>query len=98
MEFTVGELAGRLKLPMRGDANRSIAAAAMLEGAGPGDLAFIGSPKFFAAGTVSKAGCLIALAEYPADSGQTVIVSPQPRAHFAQALALLYPAQKIQPG
>ncbi len=83
---------------MQGDANRRIASASMLEEAGPHDLAFIGSPKFFAAGTASKAGCLIALAEYPVASGQTVIVSSQPRAHFAEALALLYPAQKIRPG
>jgi UDP-3-O-[3-hydroxymyristoyl] glucosamine N-acyltransferase len=98
MEFTAGELAERLSLPLRGDEDRRIATAAMLEEAGPGDLAFVGSPKFFAAGEKSNAGCLVALAEFPAHDGQTVIVSPQPRAHFAQALALLYPAQKIRPG
>jgi UDP-3-O-[3-hydroxymyristoyl] glucosamine N-acyltransferase len=30
--------------------------------------------------------------------GQTIIESPQPRAHFAQALALLYPAPRICAG
>jgi UDP-3-O-[3-hydroxymyristoyl] glucosamine N-acyltransferase len=38
---------------------------------------------------------LIALAEFPAAEGQTVITSPQPRAHFAQALALLYPDRTV---
>lgn len=70
----------------------------MLEEAGPDQLAFVGHAKFFAAGIESKAGCLIALAEFPAADGQTVIVSPQPRAHFAQALALLYPTREIRPG
>ncbi len=34
----------------------------------------------------------------PAQHGQTIIESPQPRAHFAQALALLFPAPAIRPG
>jgi UDP-3-O-[3-hydroxymyristoyl] glucosamine N-acyltransferase len=98
MEFTAGDLAERLGLPLQGDGIRCIHAAAMLEEAGAADLAFVGSPKFFAAGATSKAGCLIALAEFPAGPGQTVIVSPQPRAHFAQALGLLYPGREVRPG
>lgn len=70
----------------------------MLEEAGAEQLAFVGHAKFFAAGVASKAGCLIALADYPAAEGQTVIESPHPRAHFAQALAILYPASEIRPG
>ena len=89
--LTAGELATRLSLPLRGDASRNIAGAALLEEAGPEQLAFVGHAKFFAPGAASKAGCLIALADFPAAEGQTVIESPQPRAHFAQALAWLYP-------
>lgn len=95
--LTAGELARLLELPLRGDASREITAAALLEEAGPDQLAFVANQKFFASGAASKAGCLIALAEFPAADGQTVITSPQPRAHFAQALALLYPDQ-IEPG
>ncbi|HWE49655.1 MAG TPA: UDP-3-O-(3-hydroxymyristoyl)glucosamine N-acyltransferase [Bryobacteraceae bacterium] len=96
--LSAGELAGQLGLQLQGDETRLIRAAAMLEDAGPGDLAFIGNPKFFAAGTASQAGCLIALADYPAAPAQTVLISPQPRAHFAQALALLYPDKELHPG
>jgi len=98
MELTLGALAERLGLPLRGDGDKRITGAAMLEEAGPGDLAFVGHPKFFPAGELSKAGCLIALADFPAIPTQNIIVSPQPRAHFAGALALLYPAPEIHPG
>jgi UDP-3-O-[3-hydroxymyristoyl] glucosamine N-acyltransferase len=95
--LTAGYIAQELGLPMRGDAGREITGAAMLEEAEPHHLAFVGHAKFFDAGTASKAGCLIVLAGFPAAEGQTLIESPQPRAHFAQALALLYPDRR-QPG
>lgn len=95
--MTAGELAALLQLPLRGDTSRFINGAAALEEARPDQVAFVGNTRFFASGAASKAGCLIALAEFPAGPGQTVIVSPQPRAHFAQALALLYPMRELRP-
>ena len=96
--MTAGELAARLKLPLRGDANRPLTGAATLEEAGPEQLAFAGSPKYFDAAARSSAGCVIALPEFAGASGQIIIESPQPRAHFAEALSLLYPAPGIHPG
>jgi UDP-3-O-[3-hydroxymyristoyl] glucosamine N-acyltransferase len=95
--LTAGALAEHLKLPLLGDGTRPITGAAMLEEAGPKQLAFVGSPKFFAAGAASQAGCIIALPDFPAAENQTIIESPQPRRHFAAALELLYPARH-QPG
>jgi UDP-3-O-[3-hydroxymyristoyl] glucosamine N-acyltransferase len=97
-DWTAGELAARLELPLRGDAARRLCGAAVLEDAGPEQLAFAGGPKFFEAGARSRAGCLIAPPEYTGAAGQTILESPQPRAHFAQALALLYPAPRVEPG
>ena len=97
-EITAGELAAQLCLPLRGDAGRLLTGAATLENAGPGDLAFAGGPKYFEAAIRSAAGCIIATPEFPGTDAQTVIESSQPRAHFAQALALLYPARPICPG
>lgn len=90
-EFTTRALADRLGLPLKGDPDRTIAGAATLEDAVRWQLAFVGAPKYFEAGRASRAGCLIAPAEYPAAEGQNVIESPHPRAHFAQALELLFP-------
>ncbi len=97
-ELTAGELAARLQLPLRGDAGRRLTGAAMLEDAGPEQLAFAGAPKYFDAAVRSAAGCIVAVPEFAGADGQTVIASPQPRAHFAQALSWLYPARAIRPG
>jgi UDP-3-O-[3-hydroxymyristoyl] glucosamine N-acyltransferase len=96
--ITASELAARLGLRLRGNVNRQITAAAALEDAGPDDLTFISAPKYFEAGLNSNAGCFIASSDFPAASDRTIIESQQPRAHFAQALALLYPAAPIHPG
>ncbi len=96
--ITASELAARLGLRVRGNGNRQITAAAALDDAGTDDLTFISSPKYFESGLNSEAGCFIASSEFPAASDRTVIESPQPRAHFAQALALLYPAAPVPAG
>ncbi|MDP9169581.1 MAG: UDP-3-O-(3-hydroxymyristoyl)glucosamine N-acyltransferase, partial [Acidobacteriota bacterium] len=97
-EWTAGSIAARLGLTLSGEADTPLGGAAALDQAGPHDLAFIGHEKLFEAGTKSGAGCLIAPARFQPRAGQTVISSPQPRAHFAQALALLYPAPPVRPG
>jgi len=97
-KLSAGEIATILKLPIRGNEDRAISGAAMLQDAGPSDLAFVGGAKYFEAGLSSRAGCIIAIADYQGASGQTIIESPQPRAHFAHALAILYPARRLKPG
>ena len=96
--ITASELAARLGLRLRGNVNRQITGAAALEDAGPDDLTFVSAAKYFEAGLDSNAGCFIASTDFPAASDRTVIESQQPRAHFAQALALLYPAPPIHAG
>ena len=96
--MTTGELAERLGLSLRGDASRPIAGAAILEEASPEQLAFAGSAKFFEVARKSRAGCIIAPPDYPSVNGQAVIESTQPRAHFAQALSILYPGPAVAPG
>ena len=97
-ELTTGELAECLGLPLRGNPARHVGSAATLEDAGPDQLAFVGGPKYFEAATRSGAGCIIGPSEYTGSSDQSIIVSPQPRAHFAQALGLLYPSRAVCPG
>lgn len=96
--ITASELAARLGLRLRGNGNRPILAAAALADAGPDDLTFIAGPKYFEAGLDSNAGIFIASSDFPAAGDHTVIESPQPRAHFAQALTLLYPAAPVHAG
>jgi UDP-3-O-[3-hydroxymyristoyl] glucosamine N-acyltransferase len=98
MNWTAGDLATHLRLVLRGDGGRRITGAAMLDDAGPEHLAFAGGPKYFEAAARSAAGCIIAPSEFEGSPGQTVIESQQPRAHFARALLILYPARNIAPG
>lgn len=97
-ELKTAEIAALLSLPLRGDPERLIAGAAPLEEASRWQLSFVGSAKYFEAGGKSRAGCLIAAPDFAEGPGQTVIESPQPRAHFAQALAALYPPPVLTPG
>jgi UDP-3-O-[3-hydroxymyristoyl] glucosamine N-acyltransferase len=96
--MTTGELCEALGLTLRGDPHRVISGAAAVDVAGPDQLAFVATLKYFAAGQESLAGCLIAPSDYPLAEGQAVIDSPQPRAHFAAALALLYPPLALRSG
>lgn len=96
--MTAGEIAHALGLGVLGDAARPITGAAVLDQAESEQLAFVGSAKYFTAGRASRAGCLIAPPEYSPGPSQTVIESPQPRAHFAQALSLLCPTPAPRPG
>src|SRR5580658_7363342 len=98
MEWTAGDLAAYLRLRLRGKPGTRITGAAMLDDAAPEHLAFAGSSKYFESAARSQAGCVIALPEFVSAPGQTVIESPQPRAHFAQALLVLYPPQPNTPG
>lgn len=72
--------------------------AASLDAAGPSDLGFVGNAKVFGVALVSKAGCLIATAEYPRPETQTILLSANPRADFARALELFYPPRKVRGG
>jgi len=98
MEWTAGDLATYLRLPLRGNAGTRITGAAMLDDAAPEHLAFAGGPKYFESAARSAAGCIIALPEFAGVPGQTVIESPQPRAHFALALLVLHPPRRNTPG
>jgi UDP-3-O-[3-hydroxymyristoyl] glucosamine N-acyltransferase len=93
----VVEIAERLGLPFEGDGGREISGAAPLETAGAGDLSFAGNRKAAAQAASSEAGCLIVFSDFNA-AERTVIRSQNPRAAFAQALALLYPPRPHLPG
>jgi len=96
--ITAGELAAALKLTLRGDPQTPLEAAATLEEAGPRHLSFIAAPKYFPAADRSQAGCLIAPPAWGGADARTVLESETPRAHFAAALAVLYPPDELQPG
>jgi UDP-3-O-[3-hydroxymyristoyl] glucosamine N-acyltransferase len=88
----VRELAERLSLPLEGNGDLNLTGAAELERAAASELAFVGAKKFFKIAASSVAGCLIVTEDFPA-SDRTLLRAKEPRAAFAAALQLLYPAQ-----
>ncbi len=93
----VRELAQRLGLTFEGDGEKIISGAAELERAGTGDIAFVGSKKFWKLAESSASGCLIVSFDYPS-ADRTMIRAAEPRAAFAGSLMLLYPKIAPQPG
>jgi UDP-3-O-[3-hydroxymyristoyl] glucosamine N-acyltransferase len=93
MGLTVAQLQARLGGVILGDPSVRVTGAASLERAGPDQLGFALGKKQLAAARVSSAGALI-IGPDLADElhGRTCLVSENPHAAFARALALLYPA------
>jgi UDP-3-O-[3-hydroxymyristoyl] glucosamine N-acyltransferase len=94
----VDELASRLGATHEGDGGCLLTGAAMLDTAGPADLAFAGAPKLFDQAAASRAGCVLVPFDYPAPAGRTVIRVRNVRAAFARAVAWIRPAVKPAPG
>lgn len=94
----VRELAELLNAPYEGDGETEIHAAAPIELAGPGDLAFIGNRKAAGLARTSRAGCIIVPLEFSERAGLTIIPAPEPRTAFARAVAHLHPAPPLEAG
>ncbi len=92
--LTARELAQQLGVAIEGPADRELTGAAALEDAGPEELSFASGAAFAALAQTSGAGCLIVALEYP-NTGQCLMRAAEPRALFARALGLLYPAEAL---
>lgn len=77
---------------------RVLNGAAPLESASATDLSYVASERAAAAAAKSAAGCLIVPVRYQRREDQTVIRAASPKAFFARALTLLFPARNISPG
>ena len=93
----VRELAERLGTTFEGDGERPLTGAADVGSAGAGELSFAAGRALERAAE-SAAGCLIVPSEFDNAGGRTVIRARDPRAAFARAVALLYPARWAKPG
>src|SRR5438067_238458 len=83
-------------MPFEGDGAMEILDAAPLDTATSGQLSFVGSAKAVAVALQSPA-CLVVPHAYPRPKTQTVLRAENPRSAFAQALAVLYPEERVRP-
>ena len=91
------ELADRLRCRLEGDGGLDILRVAGLDEAGPGDVTFLANPKYQPAARTTRASALI-LAEDAEAAPCAMLRSPDPYRSFADALALLAPAEPAPPG
>ena len=89
---TVRELAAWLGAPFSGDGDHVIEGVAAADTAGEREVSFAGNEKVVAG---SKAGCLLAAAEF---DGRTVIRVSDPRAAFARVVARFHPVARPAAG
>jgi UDP-3-O-[3-hydroxymyristoyl] glucosamine N-acyltransferase len=85
-----GEAVGEVAAPLTG--------VATLDSAGPGDIAFLANPKYRAKLAATRAGAVIL---GPGDRDAATmprIVSENPYAYYARAVALFHPVAPVKPG
>jgi UDP-3-O-[3-hydroxymyristoyl] glucosamine N-acyltransferase len=96
--FTLGEIAARLGGEAVGEVSEPLTGVATLDAAGPRQLAFLTNPKYRSRLAGTRAGAVIL---GPADRDAAAIpriVSDNPYAYYARAVALFNPPEPVRPG
>jgi len=93
----LGELAAHLGLEVEGDADVELRGVAALDRAGPGDLAFVRSPRFRKLLAETRAGAVIAPPGLDT-GGRPTLRSLRPGLDFARAVRHVAPEPRREPG
>jgi len=97
-EFTLGELAVRFGLTLKGDPERRIDHVGTLAHAGPSGLAFFANPRLEAQLSSAAAGAIVLHPSLQSATPHDCLLSPNPHASFARIAALLHPLPLATPG
>jgi UDP-3-O-[3-hydroxymyristoyl] glucosamine N-acyltransferase len=96
-EFSLGELAVRFALELRGDPDTRVSEIATLAQAAPGSLSFLADSRYLRDLATTRASAVVlAPADAPA-CRVAALVTENPRLAFAHMAALLYPEPKYAP-
>ena len=98
MSLSLGEIAVRFGLTLRGDPHTRVDHVGTLQGAGEGGLAFIAHAKLADQLTNARASALVLPEALAAESPIEALISPNPHADFARIAALLHPPPAGPPG
>ena len=98
MALTLGELAVRFGLELRGDPEMRLERVATLANAGPGDLSFLANPRYRAQLATTRAAAVILNAAAAPECPAAMLLSENPYATYARIAALLYPTPPVAPG
>jgi UDP-3-O-[3-hydroxymyristoyl] glucosamine N-acyltransferase len=96
--LTLGEIASRLGGRVAGDPGTRVGQVGTLEGAGPGEIAFLANPRYTAKLSGTRAAAVILSAENEGLTALPRIVADDPYAYFARVSQLFNPLVGQVPG
>jgi UDP-3-O-[3-hydroxymyristoyl] glucosamine N-acyltransferase len=95
---TLGELAVRFGLELRGDPTLEVNAVATLQDARPGMLSFLANPKYRKFLAITGATAVVVDARSAANAPCAVLVAPNPYVAYARMAQVLHPVPAAAPG
>lgn len=96
--MTLGELAVRFGLGLKGDPDVRVSHVATLEGADPQALTFLANPRYKRFLRTTRAGAVILDPKLANEAPVPALLSKNPYAAYARIAALLHPAETAAPG
>jgi len=97
-EFSLGELAVRHGLELRGDPDHRVSRVGTLQSAGPDAVSFLANPKYRRQLESTRAGVVVLDPGAAEGCPVAVLVGANPYASYARIAADLHPAPGIEPG
>ena len=98
MSRSLGELAIRHGLELRGDPDARVSRVGTLQQAGPDAVSFLANPRYRKYLASTRAGVVVLEAELAQQCAVPVLISPNPYASYARIAAELHPAPEFAPG
>jgi len=97
-EFSLGELAVRFGLTLRGEPGLTVRSVATLSRANPGSLSFLANSRYRRQLESTRATAVILSAEDEAHCPVAALIDPNPYLAYARIAALLHPETAPEPG
>jgi UDP-3-O-[3-hydroxymyristoyl] glucosamine N-acyltransferase len=96
--FTLAQIVARLGGEAVGEVGAPLTGVATIDSAGPSDLTFLANPKYRSRLASTRAGAVIVGAKDRDAASVPRIVSDNPYAYYARAVALFHPEAEAKPG
>jgi UDP-3-O-[3-hydroxymyristoyl] glucosamine N-acyltransferase len=98
MELSLGELAIRHGLELRGDPQLRVCRVGTLQEAGPDAVSFLANPRYRKHLAVTRAGAVVLEPKHAAECATAVLLSRNPYAAYARIAGDLHPPPGFEPG
>ena len=96
--MTLGELAARFGLSLRGEPDVRVSHVATLERAGPDSLTFLANPRYKRFLKTTRAGAVVLDPKLADEAPVPALLAKNPYATYARIAAILHPTEPVTPG